>query len=116
MGITWIRNGVVVDRPADKGNTMHQTFEHTFTKTEANDQGIQAFTLPKNTIDSVAQAASDVNAALRSLQATRDADTKAAISKATADDANFKSATNLTQTSGVPGTNNGTWIVKPIKS
>jgi hypothetical protein len=69
----------------------------------------------KNTIDAVIQAQSDVHAALNDLRATQDAEVARVISNARTDAANYDSATNLIQTSGVPGTYDGTWVVKPTK-
>ena len=66
-------------------------------------------------VTSARQAQAVTDAAVSIQQAARDAEVQRVINQQSQSDAAIASATNLVQTSSVPGTYNGTWVVKPTK-
>lgn len=148
MGITWIRNSVVIDRPAEENDSGTASDGRQYlpyaSKTYKQDGSADVVTgrafnsaielppsgsytqvlgAPKTTeasenpiVASARQAQAVTDAAMHMVQDARDQELQRTINQQAQNDAAVASATNLVQTSGVPGIYNGSWVVKPTKS
>jgi beta-lactam-binding protein with PASTA domain len=135
LGITWIRNGVVVDRPAEEDNSVPAGDGRSYlpyaSKTYLQDGSTEVVTgrafnaaiklpesgnvtrvmgAPKTEASDKSQDGSDQIANLQQARAAMDA---ANAAQKAQQNAAIASATNLVTIGSVPGTANYTAVVKP---